>query len=238
MGTDQVPRSDVLMSVCCYPPFFCNMHKKVKKSAPAAVEGEHHSPDVEEGELQGSLAEVELQDILVVLLGPLHNPAVGVGLLHIQAVADVGVGLLHNQAVAVGVGLLHNRDLNHLQGIPVELLHIPDLQGHLDAPDEEPLDIPEEVLHFQGSPAVEVLHLQGMAERERLVGGPLPQDRLHQGNQTSVKLLVLQFTPFWKGDFSVTDLDFSRKMSCSAAFTNRCWTERHITVVVLIQTIL
>ena len=186
MGTDQVPRSDVLMSVCCYPPFFCNMHKKVKKSAPAAVEGEHHSPDVEEGELQGSLAEVELQDILVVLLGPLHNPAVGVGLLHIQAVADVGVGLLHNQAVAVGVGLLHNQDLNHLQGIPVELLHIPDLQGHLDAPDEEPLDIPEEGLHFQGSPAVEVLHLQGMAERERLVGGPLPQDRLHQGNQTSV----------------------------------------------------
>ena len=172
------------------------MHKKVKKSAPAAVEGEHHSPDVEEGELQGSLAEVELQDILVVLLGPLHNPAVGVGLLHIQAVADVGVGFLHNQ------------DLNHLQGIPVELLHIPDLQGHLDAPDEEPLDIPEEGLHFQGSPAVEVLHLQGMAERERLVGGPLPQDRLHQGNQTSVKLLVLQFTPFWKGDFSLTGLDF------------------------------
>ena len=161
------------MSVRCYPPFFCNMHMKVKKSAPAAVEGEHHSPDVEEGELQGSLAEVELQDILVVLLGPLHNPA-------------VGVGLLHNQAVAVGVGLLHNQDLNHLQGIPVELLHIPDLQGHLDAPDEEPLDIPEEGLHFQGSPAVEVLHLQGMAERERLVGGPLPQDRLHQGNQTSV----------------------------------------------------
>ena len=134
---------------------------------------------------------MELQDSLaggaeVVLRS---QAAVGAGLLHIQAVIVV-VGLLHIQTVAVGVGLLHNQDWDHLQDSPaaevVELPHILDLEGLLDAQGVGLLD----------SPVVGVLHFQGMAEQELLVEEPPPQDMLLQGSQTSVKsLFFLQKGP-------------------------------------------
>ena len=135
---------------------------------------------------------MELQDSLaggaeVVLRS---QAAVGAGLLHIQAVIVV-VGLLHIQTVAVGVGLLHNQDWDHLQDSPaaevVELPHILDLEGLLDAQGVGLLDSP--VVGLQGSPVVGVLHFQGMAEQELLVEEPPPQDMLLQGSQTSVKSL-------------------------------------------------
>jgi len=150
---------------------------------PVAAEGEHRNPAVGGVELQDSLAggaEVVLRS----------QAAVGAGLLHIQAVIVV-VGLLHIQTVAVGVGLLHNQDWDHLQDSPaaevVELPHILDLEGLLDAQGVGLLDSP--VVGLQGSPVVGVLHFQGMAEQELLVEEPPPQDMLLQGSQTSVKSL-------------------------------------------------
>jgi len=158
---------------------------------PVAAEGEHRNPAVGGVELQDSLAggaEVVLRS----------QAAVGAGLLHIQAVIVV-VGLLHIQTVAVGVGLLHNQDWDHLQDSPaaevVELPHILDLEGLLDAQGVGLLDSPvvglqdSPVVGLQGSPVVGVLHFQGMAEQELLVEEPPPQDMLLQGSQTSVKSL-------------------------------------------------
>jgi hypothetical protein len=151
---------------------------------PVAAEGERRNPAVGEVELQDSLAD----GAEVVLRS---QAAVGAGLLHIQAVIVV-VGLLHIQTVAVGVGLLHNQDWDHLQDSPaaevVELPHILDLEGLLDAQGVGLLDSP--VVGLQGSPVVGVLHFQGMAEQELLVEEPPPQDMLLQGSQTSVKSLV------------------------------------------------
>ena len=142
-------------------------------SIPAAVGGEHHSPVVEVVELRDNLAagdEVVLQD----------SPVVQLDLLHIQV-------------VAVGVGLLHSQDWDHLQDSPagevVGLPHILDLEGLQAAQGVELLDNPGVVL--QDILVVEVLHFQGMAEKELLVEGPPPQGMLHLGSQTSVKPLVL-----------------------------------------------
>ena len=166
---------------------------------------------------------MELQDSLaggaeVVLRS---QAAVGAGLLHIQAVIVV-VGLLHIQTVAVGVGLLHNQDWDHLQDSPaaevVELPHILDLEGLLDAQGVGLLDSP--VVGLQGSPVVGVLHFQGMAEQELLVEEPPPQDMLLQGSQTSVKsLFFLQKGLPWSMLHS--SLSFS---PCGSFFDRGHWT--------------
>ena len=168
---------------------------------------------------------MELQDSLaggaeVVLRS---QAAVGAGLLHIQAVIVV-VGLLHIQTVAVGVGLLHNQDWDHLQDSPaaevVELPHILDLEGLLDAQGVGLLDSP--VVGLQGSPVVGVLHFQGMAEQELLVEEPPPQDMLLQGSQTSVKsLFFLQKEPTWSMLHS--SLSFSPCGSFLTGGTGRHW---------------
>ena len=137
---------------------------------PAAAEGEHRNPGVGGVELQDNLAD---------------------GVEVVRHIQSVGVGLLHIQAVAVGVGLLHNLGWDHPQDSPVaevvELPHILDLQGLLDAQGVGLLDSPE--VGLQGSPVVGVvLHLQGTAEQELLAEEPPPRDMQLQGSQTSVNL--------------------------------------------------
>jgi hypothetical protein len=121
----------------------------------------------------------------------LQDSLAGVAEVVLHSQAAVGAGLLHIQTVAVGVELLHNQGWDHLQGSPaaevVELPHILDLEGLLDAQGVGLLDSP--VVGLQGSPVVGVLHFQGMAEQELLVEEPPPQDMLLQGSQTSVKSL-------------------------------------------------
>ena len=151
---------------------------------PVVVEGEHRNPGAGGVELQDSLAEVVLRS---------------------QA---VGVELLHIQAVTVGVGLLHNQGWDHHQDSPaaevVELPHILDQEVLLAVQDVGLLDSPEvgllagqgvglldsPVVELQGIPVVGVLHLQGMADQGLLAEEPWSQDMLHQGSLTSVKLPV------------------------------------------------